>query len=231
MVMANRRGAGFGWGTPLDDEIHRLRTMVTELGIGVEDILFNAVTALLGEGTHGAQQARAAGEDCESRYQQAHQLGLDLLMDGRASAEQARVILELQELGQAFRRIAQEAVRIAMHSLMLQQPVEDVLVLVGASMNLLEYLVEQTRMQVRNAIIFTTSSDRKHARMILDEAPDLQRAYMVLESRVQTAIAEHPRTSFPMTQLLGIATWLERIGRVCRMTADIVLFDPPSRHL
>lgn len=230
MVMTNRRGAGFGWGTPLEDEIHRLRTMVTELGIEVEDILFNAVTALLGEGTHGAQQARRAGEDCERRYQQAHQLGLDLLMDGRASAEQASAILQLQELGQSFRRISQEAVRIAGQSLALQQPIEDVLVLVGASMNLLEYLVEQTRLQVRNAIIYTTSTDRKYARMILEEAPHLERAYMVLDSRVQTAIRERPLTSFPMAQLLGIATWLERIGRICRTTADTVLFDPPSRH-
>lgn len=230
MVMTNRRGAGFGWGTPLEDEIHRLRTMVTELGIEVEDILFNAVTALLGEGTHGAQQARRAGEECEQRYQQAHQLGLDLLMDGRASAEQASAILQLQELGQSFRRISQEAVRIAGQSLAMQQPVEDVLVLVGASMNLLEYLVEQTRLQVRNAIIYTTSTDRKYARMILEEAPHLERAYMVLESRVQTAIKERPHTSFPMAQLLGIATWLERIGRICRTTADTVLFDPPSRH-
>lgn len=228
--MFSRRGAGYGWGIPLDDEIHRLRTMVTELGIEVEDILFNAVTALLGEGTHGAQQARRAGDECELRYQQAHQLGLDLLMDGRATAEQASAILQLQELGQSFRRIGRESVRIAVHSLIMQQPVEDVLVLVGASMNLLEYLVEQTRLQVRNVIIFTTSTDRKYARMILEEAPHLERAYMVLDSRVQSAIQERPRTSYPMTQLLGIATWLEHIGRVCRITADTVLFDPPSRH-
>ena len=230
MVISSHRGAGFGWGSPLDDEIHKLRTMVTELGIEVEDILFNAVTALLGEGTHGAQQAPGAGVECEQRYQQTHQLGLDLLMDGRASVDQASAILQLQELSQSFRRISQEAVRIAAQSLALQQPVEDVLALVGASMNLLEYLVEETRMQVRNAIIYCTSSDRKYARMILDEAPDLERAYMVLESRTQAAIREYPRTSFPMTQLLGIATWIEHIGRECRTTANTVLFDPPSRH-
>ena len=228
--MFSRRDAGFGWGTPLDDEIHKLRMMVTELGIEVEDILFNAVTALLGEETHGARQARKAGDECEARYQQAHQLGLDLLMDGRATAEQATTILQLQELGQAFRHISQEAVRIATHSLALRHPVEDVLTLVGASMNLLEYLVEQTRIQVRNAIIFTTSGDRRYARMIREEAPHLERAYMVLDSRVQTAIRERPLTSFPMAQLLGIATWLEHIGKVCRTAADTVLFDPPSRH-
>lgn len=230
MVLFNHRGAEFGWGSPLDDNINRLRRMVTELGIEVEDILFNAVTALLGEGIEGAQHARAAGVECEQRYQQAHQLGLDLLMDGRATAEQASAILQLQDLGQAFRRISQEAVRIAVHSLSMRQPVDDILAVANASMNLLEYLVEQTRIQVRNTIIFTTTSDPRYARLILEDAPDLERAYMVLESRVQTAIRERPRTSFPVTQLLGIATWLEHIGKVCRTAADTVLFDPPSRH-
>ena len=122
MVVSNR-GAGFGWGGALDDEIRRLVELVTELGIEVENILFDAVTALLGEGTVGAQQARQAGDDCERRYQVAHQLGLDLIMDGRATADQARWIMELQEMGQAFRHISQDSVRIAALSLALQPPV------------------------------------------------------------------------------------------------------------
>jgi phosphate uptake regulator len=229
MVVSNR-GAGFGWGGALDDDIHKLVEMVTELGIEVEDILFNAVTALLGEGIHGAQQAQQAGNECEARYQLAHQLGLELIMDGRASADQARWIMELQELGRAFRRIAQEATWIAIQSLALQIPADDVLAQVGASMNLLEYLVEQTRMQVRNAIIFSTSRDRKYARRILDEATDLLRAYNVLDTRVQAAIGEHPRDSFPMQQLLGIATRLENIGKLCSSIASAVLYDPPSQY-
>lgn len=224
------RDAGFGWGRPLDDEIRRLVEMVTELGIEVEDILFNAVTALLGEGTHGAQKAGEAGKECEARYQQAHQLGLELIMDGRATADQARWIMELQEIGESFRRVSQDATRIARQSLALASPVDDVLVLVGAGMNLLEYLVEQTRMQVRNAIIFSTSRDRKYAERILDNASDLQRVYNMLESRIQAAIRERPRTSFPMQQLLGIATRLENIGKVCREIASAVLYDPPSLH-
>ncbi|HEY7339290.1 MAG TPA: hypothetical protein VH591_00295 [Ktedonobacterales bacterium] len=229
MVMPNR-GAGFGWGGLLDDDIQKLVEMVTELGIEVEDILFNAVSALLGEGIHGAQEAPKAAGECEARYQQAHQLGLDLLMGGRASAEQARWIMELQELGRAFRRIAQESTRIATQSLALQLPAEDVLEQVGASINLLEYLVEQTRMQVRNAIIYTTSRDRKHARWILDESTDLQLAYNVLNERMQVAIGEHPRASYPMQQVLGIATRLEHIGALCSGVSTAVLFDPPSQH-
>ena len=229
MVMSNR-GAGFGWGGALDDEIHKLVEMVTELGIEVEDLLLNAVTALLGEGIDGAQHAQEAGNDCEARYQVAHQLGLELIMDGRASSDQARWIMELQELGHAFRRIAQEATRIAAQSLELQLTADDVIVRIGARMNLLEYLVEQTRMQVRNAIIFSTSRDRKYARRILEEATDLQLAYNVLNERVKVAIGEHPRDSFPMQQLIGIGTRLENIGKLCTSVASAVLFDPPSRH-
>jgi hypothetical protein len=229
MVLSSR-GAGFGWGGALDDEIHKLVEMVTELGIEVEDILFNAVSALLGEGVHGAQQAPKAAAECEARYQQAHQLGMDLLMGGRASVDQARWIMELQELGRAFRRIAQESTRIASQSLDLQLPAEDVLIQVGASINLLEYLVEQTRMQVRNAIIYTTSRDRENARSILNESTDLQLAYNVLNDRMQTAIGEHPHASFPMQQVLSIATRLENIGVVCSGVSNAVLFDPPSQH-
>ncbi|HEU5348977.1 MAG TPA: PhoU domain-containing protein [Ktedonobacterales bacterium] len=223
----SNRGAGFGWD---DDGIHKLVEMVTELGIEVEDILFNAVTALLGEGTHGAQKASEAGEECEMRYQMAHQLGLELIMAGRATADEARWIMELQEIGQSFRHISQEAVRIAMQSLAMRQPVEDVLVLAGASMNLLEYLVELTRIQVRNAIIFSTSRDRKYARSIIEDSTDLERAYNVLESHVHAAIRERPHHSFPMQQLLSIATRLEHIGRTCHRIAAAVLYDPPSKH-
>jgi phosphate uptake regulator len=229
-MVISSRGAGFGWGGALDDEIHNLVETVTELGIEVEDILLNAVTALLGEGIHGAQKAQEAGAECEARYQMTHQRGLELIMDGRASADQARWIMELQEMGQAFRRISQEATRIAAQSLALQVPVEDILAQVGTSMNLLEYLVEQTRLQVRNAIIFSTSRDRKYARRIQDEAADLGRAHIVLESWVQAAIRDNPRTSYPMQQLLGIATRLNNIANVCHGIANAVLYDPPSKH-
>jgi phosphate uptake regulator len=229
-MVVSSRGAGFGWGGALDDEIHKLVEMVTELGIEVEDILLNAVTALLGEGIHGAQKAQEAGAECEARYQTAHQRGLELIMDGRASTDQARWIMELQELGRAFRRISQEATRIATQSLAMQVPVEDVLSQVGASMNLLEYLIEQTRMQLRNAIIFSTSRDRKYARMIQDEASDLKRAHIVLESWVQAAIKDNPRTSYPMQQLLGIATRLNNIGSVCHGIAIAVTYNPRSKH-
>jgi hypothetical protein len=229
MVVSNR-GAGFGWGGALDDEIHKLVEMVTELGIEVEDILFNAVTALLGEGVHGAELAPQAAEECEARYQISHQFGLDLILGGRATADQARWIMELQELNQAFRRIAQESTRIAAQSLALQLPAEEVLEQSGATINLLEYLVEQARTQVRNAIIFTTSRDRKYARWILDEATDLQIAYNVLNERMRVAISQHPRESFPMQQVLGIATQLENIGKLCSGVSNSVLFDPPSKH-
>ncbi|MGE5333358.1 MAG: hypothetical protein ACM3N4_01540 [Nitrososphaerota archaeon] len=223
----SNRGTGFGWD---DDGLHKLVELVTELGIEVEDILINAVTALLGEGTHGAQRAREAGAECEMRYQIAHQYGLELIMSGRATPEEARWIMELQEIGRSFRRIAPEAVQIAVLSLAMRQPVEDVLVLAGGSLNVLEYLVELTRTQLRNTIIFTSSRDRKHARMIRDEAPDQQRAYNVLDLWVRTAIRERPLTSFPMQQLLSVATRLEHIGGICHDIATAVLYDPPSQH-
>lgn len=229
MLMSNG-GAGFGWDDDGDDGIHKFVELVTELGIEVEDILTNAATALLGEGTHGAQRAREAGAECEIRYQIAHQYGLELIMAGRASPEEVRWIMELQEIARSFRRITPEAVQIAMLSLALRQPVEDVLVLVGGSLNVLEYLVDLTRTQLRNTIIFTSSRDRKYARLIREDAPDQQRAYNVLELWVRTAIRERPLTSFPMQQLLSIATRLEHIGGICHDVATTVLYDPPSQH-
>lgn len=229
MVMS-RRGAGVGWGSPLDDEIHKLVEMVTELGIEVEDILFNAVTALLGEGIHGAQKAPEAGRECEVRYQLAHQRGLDLILDERATPDQTRWIIELQEINRSFRRIAQHAVRIATQSLALQQPAEDVLVLVGGSMHLLEYVVEQTRIQLRNAIMFSTSRDRKFARRIRNDESELRRAYIVFETRMHDGIGAYPYLSFPMHQLLSISTRLVQIGGHCNEIANAVLYDPPSQH-
>lgn len=223
-------GAGFGWGEdPLDDEIHKLVEMVTELGLEAENILFNAVTALLGEGVHGALLAQSAGVDCETRYQIAHQRGLELIMRGSATADQIRWIMDLQQIGQFFRRIAQDSVWIATQSLALQQPIDDILVMVGANMNLLEYLVEQTRLQVRNAILFTTTREHRHVHEIVDSTSDIQRAYIVLESRVHGAIRAYPRISFPMQQLLGIATRLQHIGMQCHAMATAMLFNPPRR--
>lgn len=229
-MVISSRGAGFGWGGPLDDEIHKLIEMVTELGIEVEDILFNGAVALLGEGIHGAQSAQKACEECEARYRMAHQFGLDLLMNGQATPDQARWILELQEISQAFRNIAQEAKWIATQSLVMQYPVEEVLAQAGAAMNLLEYLVEQTRMHMRNSILYSTSRVRTYARMILEDDRDLLHAYMILETRLHEAIRAQPRVSYPMQQLLGIATRLNSIGRSCNGIASSVLYDPPNQH-
>lgn len=229
-MVVSSRGAGFGWGGPLDDDIHRLVEMVTELGIGVEDILLSGLMALLGEGSHGARQAQKACDECEGRYQMAHHFGLELLLDDRATPEQTRRIVELQQISLAFRRIAQAAKRIAEQSLTLQPGIDEVVAHVGASMDLLEYLIKQTRVHLRNAILYSTSRDRNYARVILEEDADMRRAYMILESRVQEAISEQPRTSFPMQQLLGIATWLDTIGRDCYRIANSVLYDPPNKH-
>lgn len=229
-MVVTSRGAGFGWGGALDDDIHRLIEMVTELGIGVEDILLGGIMALLGEGTQGARQAQKACDECEARYQMAHHFGLELLMDDRVTPEQTRRIVELQQISQAFRRIAQAAKRIAEQALVLQPSIDEVLAHVGASMNLLEYLMKQTRVHLRNTILYSTSRYRDYARTIIEEDADMRRAYMILESRVQEAIREQPRTSFPMQQLLGIATWLDSIGRNCYRIANSVLYDPPNKH-
>lgn len=245
-------GAGFGWdgprdnddpmglplgdptdgpmSDPMDDEIHKLVAMVTELGIEAESILFDAVTALLGEGTHGAQLAQEAGIQCENRYQVAHQRGLDLIMSGKATADQARWIVELLQLGLSFRSIGRDSEWIAAQSLELQQPVEDVLDLVGTRIDVLDYLVEQTRLQVRAAILYATSREAKYARSILDDTSDVQRSYLVLETWIQAAIRAHPLDSFPMQQLLLIATRLETIGVTCHEIASAVLFRPPPRR-
>lgn len=219
--------ANYGWGDPLDDDIRRLIEMVTELGIEVEDILLNALIAVLGMGTEGARWAQQAGKECEQRYQQAHEFGLSLIMGGRANADQARWIMELQQIGQSFRRIAQDSTWIAAQSLAMKMPAEDVLLMVGSGIDLLEYLAEGTRDQVRNTIIFTTSRNRDNVRQILQDSADVQRSYIMLEGRVTQAIAEHPRESFPMQQLLGIAARLANIDRRCTEVASAVLSDPP----
>jgi hypothetical protein len=229
MVDPNR-GAGFGWSDPLDDEIHKLIEMVAELGIEAEGILFDGLSALLGLSTHGAQTARQAGSGCESRYHNAHQFGLLLLQNGSATPDQVRWIVELQHTNEAFRRIASETVRVATYSLELKAPVEEVLEQIHVDIRLLDFLAEGTRLQLRNSIIYTSSHKREDVHPILAEAAELQRAYNVLDFKLQTGIKAQPRLSFPMQQLLVIATQLLTIDTICFGIAKAVLYNPPPQH-
>ncbi len=86
--------------------------------------------------------------------------------------------------------------------------------------------MQQTRIEIRGAVVISTSRDRARARLLLREDQELERIFIYYSERLDQAISYDPWNAVPLQQLLFIGAQMREIGQHAMAICDAVLFEP-----
>lgn len=214
-------------------EFARLLEDVTELGLLAEDVFKNASAALLFP--QESQSAHVAIE-CERRYalmyRSLHQRSLGLLRHGAIVNAALRRVVETQQIAAEFLRIADDSRQIAEHALWLAGMADTRLIQIGGDAPmLLVQLVRQAYVEIRGAVIATTTHDTVLAKRLLIEDSELDQLYLSFKGDIERAISGNPRHAADLNRLLLIAVILEDIGNRVVSTCNTILYSITSGPL
>ncbi len=214
------------WQPPAGGEIRGLADETTELGIAAEDIFLNAATVLFYPDNFGALRAVMSAQKCKQMHADIHHRLLGMVMSGDLAPDDLRWTLELQRTSVEFLRMTECARLIAQYAVSLGGTAEWQLQRAQTSIELLGTLVQQTRIEIRGAVVISTSRDRARARLLLREDQELERIFIYYSERLDQAISYDPWNAVPLQQLLFIGAQMREIGQHAMAICDAVLFEP-----
>lgn len=214
------------WQPPAGGEIRDLADETTELGIAAEDIFLNAATGLFYPDNIGALRAVMSAQKCKQMHAAIHRRLLGKVMGGDLNQDDLRWTLELQRNAVEFLRMTECARLIAQYAVSLGGSAEWELQRAQTNIELLGTLVQQTRIEIRGAVVISTSRDRTRARMLLREDAELERIFTYYSERLDQAISYDPWNAVPLQQLLFIGAQMREIGQHAMAICDAVLYEP-----
>src|SRR5262249_15065600 len=192
------------WQPPAGGDIRGLADETTELGIAAEDIFLNAATGLFYPDNIGALRAVVSAQKCKQVHVAIHRRLLGMVMGGDLAADDLRWTLELQRPSVEFLRMTECARLIAQYVVSLGGYAEWELQRAQTSIELLGTLVQQTRIEIRGAVVISTSRDRARARLLLREDHELERIFIYYSERLDQAISYEPWNAIPRQHRLFI---------------------------
>lgn len=215
------------------NEVARLLDAVTELGLMAEEVFKNAVSGLLFPSEAQAAQLALENERrYQSMYRALHQRSLDLLRHGPISNGALRRVVEVQQIAAEFLRIADDSRQIADHALWLGGEVDTRLIQIGGDAPMvLVQLIRQAYVEIRGAVVATTTHDTLLAKRLLAEDSELDQLYLAFKGDVERGIRANPRLVADLNRLLLIAVILEDIGNRVASTCNTILYSITSGPL
>lgn len=211
----------------------RLLEDVAELGLLAEEVFKNASSALLFPSE--AQAAHIAIEyerQYALMYRSLHQLSLEMLRHGAIANAALRRVVEVQQIAAEFLRIADDSRQIAEHALWLAGEADMRLIEVGGDAPMvLVQLVRQAYVEIRGAVIATTTHDSILAKRLLAEDSELDQLFLIFKFDIERGIRANPRLAADLNRLLLIAVLLEDIGNRVASTCNTILYSLTSGPL
>lgn len=208
----------------LPDELGRLASDTTELGIVVGDMFRYACAGLFG------QEPETARFVTESQAWVAHAVAA---LERRARwiiqvyqpiGDDMRRIAELQHATSQYRRIAERSSKIADHALRLEGASDEVLATVAPNAAELMYtLISRVYEQMRGVFLVTAARDTTQARTLVANDAEVEGYYNALRVRLQYRIEREPFTALPLHLLLMVARGMREIGEAVVEICDATL--------
>lgn len=220
-------------GTMTASDSARLLEDAAELGLLAEEVFKNAASALLFPSE--AQAAHIAVEyerQCELMYRTMHQRSLEMLGHGAIANAALRRVVEVQQISAEFLRIADDSRQVAEHALWLAGVADTRLIEIGGDAPmLLVQLVRQAYVEIRGAVIATTTHDSTLAKRLLAEDGELDQLFLTFKFDIERGIRANPRIAADLNRLLLIAVLLEDIGNRVASTCNTILYSITSGPL
>ncbi len=216
----------------LPDEIGKLASDTTELGIVVGDMFRYACAGLFG------REPETARFVAESRaWVTRSTLTLDrrvraIIERYRPMGDDLRRIVELQQACADYARIANHSTRIADLAVRLGGASEELLTRVSADTPTILYtLISLVYDQMRGVFLVTAARDLGQARALVASHADIESYYARLSGRLTRATGSN-RFAAPGLQLLVmVASNMRQIAAAVVAICDAALFTPPPNAL
>src|SRR5215831_2344658 len=213
----------------LTEELGRLADETTELGLLAEDMFKNAAAALYVSEPHAARSVLRDANDATQLHYGINQRALALLTRHLPSGDIMRRVVEVQQIAGEFSRIAEHSREIAGHALALGGNVDSDLLAAGSDAPmLLMGMLRQTYIEVRAAVVASTTRDTRIAKHIFDEDAELVRLYLIFKGVLERVIAAHPRDAAHWSRILLVGVELHHMGSRAAAIARTLTFVPPQ---
>jgi phosphate uptake regulator len=211
------------------DEVGRLASDTTELGIVVGDMFRYACAGLFGQ---EPETARFVAESRAWVTQAANSLDLRvrlIIQRYRPSGDDMRRIVELQQAASQLARIADRSSHISDQALILRGEVDQALASVAPDASSILYtLISLVYEQMRGVFLVTAAREMAQARTLVASHAEVTNYYQALRVRLNYSIKNEPMTAPPLQRVQMVATDMLQIGQSVVNICEATLFTPSA---
>ncbi len=209
----------------LSDDIGKLASDTTELGIVVGDMFRYACAGLF------EQAPETARFVMESQAWVAHStVTLDrrvrsIIQNYQPTGDDLRRIIELKQAASQYSRIAERSSHIAEEALTLLGAGDELLRAVAAEApEILYTLISTVYEQMRGVILVTAARDLSQARTLVSRSAEIEAYYAALRVRLTHRIKNEPFTALALQRLLMVASDMRQISESVITICEAHLF-------
>jgi phosphate transport system protein len=201
-----------------EQELSRLRTLITDMGGMVESQVALATRAVISRDGEAARRAMESDPKVDAVERDVEQFVIRLLALRQPVAQDLRQIVASLKITSDFERIGDYAANVAKRSLVLEQ---GSLPLSLAGLSHMARLVQEA---LKTVIDSFGENDADKAMQVWRSDEVIDEIYNALFRELITYMMEDPRNITSCTHLLFIAKNLERIGDHATNVAETVYF-------
>lgn len=208
-----------------DDELDRLRALLSQMAGQAEMLLANAVTALIARDSALAEKAIAADEKIDRLELEAETLAIEIIARRSPLADDLRELVSAIKIANALERIGDYAKNIAKRTTVILKslPLRQVGVLPEMS--------NEARRMIADALDAFIERDSARAIDVWVRDERIDRLYDSLFRELLTYMMEQPQTISVCTHLLFIAKNIERVGDQATNIAELAYYVIEGRPL
>ena len=207
-----------------DDDIHKLRSLVTEMGGLCEVQIAGAIDALMNRDPEAAMTVINTDARIDTLEAEAERLAVTMIALRAPMANDLREIISALKISSVLERIGDYAKNIAKRAstLTATSPIEPVVIIPQMARVVIE--------MIRDALDAFVDRDADKAVAVCQRDAAVDDFYNSLFRSLLTFMMENPHHITPSAHLLFIAKNLERIGDHATNVAEMVYFSATGEH-
>ena len=207
------------------NELNRLRDMISEMGGMVEHQVADACDAVINRNAEAATAAVAQDPQVDAAEKNIEQFVIRLLALRQPMAADLRQIVSSLKITGDLERIGDYAANVAKRSVVLQQ------FALPYTLSGLAHMTQLVQQNLKNVIDAAGEGDAEKALEVWRSDEVIDDIYNALFRELITYMMEDPRNITPCTHLLFIAKNLERIGDHATNVAETVYYATTGETL
>jgi len=208
-----------------DDDIHQLRSLISQMGGLCEAQIIDAIDALTRRDAEAAMKVVATDTRIDALESEAEKLAIQIIALRAPMAHDLREIVACLKISSVLERIGDYAKNIAKRASALAQaaPIEPMVIV--------PEMARVVAVMVKDVLDAFVERDAEKALAVCQRDATVDNFYSSLFRSLLTFMMENPHHITPSAHLLFIAKNLERIGDHATNVAEMVHYSATGHHI